>query len=222
MPFFLGLGVITLIISPAYPTYEYGKASFPEDPYGFTQAQRLDLALVAVDYLSRFAPAEDVIHLLEDQTIPGTDQPLYNDREIGHMVDVKKVSDRLRLIGFFAGLIVIGGLIFLWATPTHRLDGHLALRNGGLLTTGVLFIIALFILLAWSIFFVQFHELLFPPGSWTFSYSDSLIRLFPEKFWFDIGVIISVGTLFIGLDVAALGWYLLRRASPASAKEPTT
>ena len=50
MPFFLGLTNIRLIISPAYPRMEYAKASFPEDSFGFSQEQRLDLALVAVDY----------------------------------------------------------------------------------------------------------------------------------------------------------------------------
>ena len=43
------------------PTYEYAKATFPADPLGLTQAQRLDLALVAVDYLGRWDAAEDVI-----------------------------------------------------------------------------------------------------------------------------------------------------------------
>jgi len=62
--------------------------------------------------------------------------------------------------------------------------------------------------LAWSTFFVQFHELLFPPGTWTFAYSDSLIRLFPEKFWFDFGVLLSVLAFSLGLIVTGLGWIL--------------
>ena len=43
-------------------------------------------------------------------------------------------------------------------------------------------------------FFTRFHELLFPPGSWTFAFSETLIRLFPEKFWFDVGVLVGAGT----------------------------
>lgn len=41
-------------------------------------------------------------------------------------------------------------------------------------------------------------------------YTDSLIRLFPEQFWFDVGVIISGGALLAGILVAVLGYGLLK------------
>ncbi|HRO89588.1 MAG TPA: DUF1461 domain-containing protein, partial [Promineifilum sp.] len=71
------------------------------------------------------------------------------------------------------------------------------------------------ILVAWPIFFVQFHELLFPPGTWTFAYSDSLIRLFPEQFWFDFGVLISGATLVLGVVVTLIGYVMSRRTARA-------
>lgn len=210
MPLFLGFTTIRLIVSEFYPRYEYGKANFPADPFGFTQEERLELALVAVDYLRRPQPAEEVIYLLEDQRIPGTADSLYNQEEIGHMVDVKHVTDGIRRISWVATVIVLGGLLLLLARPETRPVGYKALYYGGIATTGILFALALFILLGWSIFFVQFHELLFPPGTWTFAYSDSLIRLFPEKFWFDLGVLLSVGTLLEGIVVGAIGYWLWR------------
>ena len=220
MPFFLGLTNIGLIISPAYPRMEYAKESFPADNYGWTQAERLDLALAAVHYLQRPQPAEEVIFLLEDQVIPGTDEPLYNEREIGHMVDVKKVTDGIGRVRFVAAAIVLLGLaVLLWNRPTRR-EGYRAILHGGITTTAILLALALFILVAWSVFFTQFHELLFPPGTWTFSYSDSLIRLFPEKFWFDVGIILSVGTLIEGVIVAGIGYWLLRRDWLQLAKAP--
>ncbi|MCI0397321.1 MAG: TIGR01906 family membrane protein [Chloroflexi bacterium] len=211
MPFFLGFTTVTLIISEAYPRYQYSNPNFPEDRFGFTQEERLELALVAVGYLQRREPAEEVIYLLEQQRIPGSDEPLYNEREIGHMTDVKRVTDAIRRGTQIAGFIVAAGLVFLLMRPETRPAAYLALWRGGLATTAVLLVIALFILLGWSIFFVQFHELLFPPGTWTFSYSDSLIRLFPEKFWFDLGVLLSAGTLVEGVLVAAIGYFLKRR-----------
>jgi uncharacterized membrane protein len=90
--------------------------------------------------------------------------------------------------------------------------GYKAIFHGGLLTTIILVAIAAFIGLAWNTFFVQFHELLFPPGTWTFSYSDSLIRLFPEQFWFDAGIIMSVSPLISGVITAVVGYFLMRRA----------
>lgn len=213
MPFFLGLGSIRLVIAaaPAYLSYEYAKPNFPEDPFGFTREDREELALVAVDYLQRREPAEEVIYLLEEQQLPDGSGPLYNEAEIGHMVDVKNVTDAIQRLWWVSAVIVVGGLLLLLTRPETRQQGYRAILGGGIATTLVLLGIALFILVAWSTFFVQFHELLFPPGTWTFAYSDSLIRLFPEKFWFDLGVIMSGLPLVAGLMVAALGYFLVRR-----------
>lgn len=215
MPFCLGFTTVRLIISDAYPRIAYRQAAFPPDPFGFTQEQRLELALVAVGYLRRPEPAESVIFLLEEQRIPATDRPLYNPAEIGHMIDVKRVTDAIRRLSWIATATVVAGLALLLVRPTTRPFASRALYHGGLATAATLLAIALFILLAWSVFFVQFHELLFPPGTWTFAYSDSLIRLFPEKFWFDLGVILSVSTLLEGALVAAFGYWLLKRSRAA-------
>jgi integral membrane protein (TIGR01906 family) len=211
MPFFLGMNTITLLVSDAYPRYEYDKANFPEDPFGFSQQERLELALVAVGYLERPEPAEEVIYLLQEQRIPGSDEPLYNPEEIGHMVDVKRLTDAIRRVGWGAALLVISGLTVLLLRPATRPAAYQSIMRGGIATTAILLLIALFILVGWSVFFVLFHELLFPPGTWTFAYSDSLIRLFPEKFWFDFGVLLSVGTLLEGALVALIGHLLVRR-----------
>ena len=50
----------------------------------------------------------------------------------------------------------------------------------------------LLVLLAWNWFFIAFHGVFFDAGTWTFNWSDSLIRLFPDKFWFDAGVLLVV------------------------------
>ena len=225
MPFFLGFSTIRLFVNNAelYVRYEYGKATFPPDLHNtgeaqrqrlglapFTPEQRQELALVAVDYLQRPESPPAVIHLLQEQRLPGTDRPLYNEAEISHMVDVKRVTDAIARLNWLAAAAVLGGLGLLLARRETRPAAYDALFYGGVATVAVLLLIGLFILLAWSTFFVQFHELLFPPDSWSFAYTDSLIRLFPEKFWFDFGVLLSAAALLLGLLVALLG-HLLRR-----------
>lgn len=217
MPFFLGFTMITLTVNPAYPTYEYAKATFPADPLGLTQPQRLDLALVAVDYLGRWDTAEDVIFMLAEQVDPNTGALWYLQSELDHMVDVKRLTDFIRVGAIVTGITVIFGVTALVWRKSTRYTGYQAIFGGGVFTAIVLAVIALFILLAWQIFFVQFHELLFPPGSWTFYNTDGLIRLFPEKFWFDFGVILSVGSLLLGVGVALLGYLLMRRARKQTA-----
>lgn len=208
MPFFLGLGTIRLIIAWDYPSFEY--ARIPPDRFGFSQEERLELAHATLDYLRRPEPAEEVIFMLEELRIPGTDRPLYNQREIGHMIDVKVVADGMKRIVWITGVIVVGGLLFLLLRPETRLLGWRTLMHAGLATVIALAAIALFILIGWNVFFTQFHNLLFPPGTWTFAFTDSLIRLFPEQFWFDIGVIISVGTLLEGIVLSLIGYFLSR------------
>lgn len=209
MPFFLGLGMIRAVIAWDYPSFEYQRIA--ADQYGFTPEERLFYAHATLDYLQRPEPSEEVIYLLEDLRLPNSDDPLYNEREIGHMLDVKELTDAIRTIWWITAVLITLGLAFLLTQPALRPTGYRAIFQGGLATVIILAAIALFIGVGWSIFFVQFHELLFPPGSWTFFYTDSLIRLFPEQFWFDIGVIMSVGALLLGAIVTGLGYWLVKR-----------
>ncbi len=131
------------------------------------------------------------------------------------MLDVKRIADVFRRVVWVTGIIVVGGLAFLWARVETRPQAANAIWGGGLATTAVLLAIGLFILVGWELFFVQFHELLFPPGTWTFAYTDSLIRLFPEQFWFDVGVLVSGGTLVAGMVITALGYGLRKMGREA-------
>ena len=211
MPFFLGMGTIRAIIAWDYPAFEYQR--IPPDVYGFTPEQRLELARGTLEYLQRPEPADEVIFMLEDLRLPGTDSPLYNESEISHMIDVKVMADTMKQIAYITGAIVLGGLAILLFPGRTRHFGWRTLMFAGLATVIILVAIGLAILIAWPIFFVQFHELLFPPGTWTFAYSDSLIRLFPEQFWFDIGVLISGVTLALGILVALAGYVMSRRGA---------
>jgi integral membrane protein (TIGR01906 family) len=208
MPFLLGLGSIRAIIAWDYPSFEYPRIA--PDQFGFTPEERLELAHSTLAYLQRPEPASEAIYMLEELRLSGTDEPLYNEREIGHMLDVKNVADVMKRTVWVTALIVVAGISFLWVRPDTRTEAYKAIMHGGIATAGLLLAIALFILLAWNIFFVQFHQLLFPPGSWTFAYTDGLIRLFPEQFWFDVGVFVSVGTLVEGIVVALIGYFLGR------------
>jgi len=212
MPFLLTLGTLRIIIlwnSPSYPAFEYGRIQ--PDPYGFTPQERLELAEATLDYLRAPEPADEAIDMLDALQLPGGDESLYNQREIGHMLDVKRLTDLFARAIWPLAVIVVGGLLFLFARVDRRLEGYRAILFGGLLTTGALLAIILLIGLAWNFVFVEFHQILFPPDTWTFRYTDSLIRLFPEQFWFDFGLIWTVAVFVEGLLLAALGYWLVRR-----------
>ncbi|MGC8782496.1 MAG: DUF1461 domain-containing protein, partial [Anaerolineae bacterium] len=215
MPVFLLLTAGHLLINVWYLQYEYGKPDFPRDPFGFTQQQRLELATVSIRFLQSREPAERAIRLLEAQRLPGTDQPLFGPDELSHMMDVKRFTDMLWRVQYAAGALALAGLIVLLARPATRLAGYRAIFWSGATTTGSLLFLALFVLLSWRMFFVVFHELFFPPGTWMFNYDTSLIRLYPDRFWFDAGTLITLGVLGAGIVLAGIGHLLSRRHAAA-------
>lgn len=212
IPFLLTLGTVRLLIawdSPSYPAFEYGRIA--ADPFGFTMEERLAFASATLDYLQRPEPASEVIYLLQDLRLPGSDKPLYIEREIGHMLDVKVVADSFKTVLWILAIIVVGGLILLLARSETRALGAKAIKHGGLLTVIIVIGVMVFMGVAWGLAFTLFHNLFFSSGTWTFLYSDSLIRLFPEQFWFDFGMLWT-GLILLGGIVLALAGYMLGRA----------
>ena len=212
IPFLLALGTVRLLIAwdnPSYPAFEYGRID--PDPFGFTLAERLRYAEATLAYLRRPEPAQEVIYLLQELRLPDSDQPLYNEREIGHMIDVKVVADAFRTVLWILLLVVLGGLILLLGWPETRAQGAKALRQGGLLTVIIVIAVMIFMGVAWGLAFTVFHNLFFASGTWTFLYSDSLIRLFPEQFWFDFGMLWT-GLILLGGIILALIGFILGRA----------
>ena len=107
-PFLLGFGTVRAIIASNYPAFEYPRIT--SDLYGWTDEERLELAEATLDYIQRPEPAEEVIFLLEDLRLPeDSETPLYNEREIGHMLDVKHLFDAIgRILRVLAVIIPIG------------------------------------------------------------------------------------------------------------------
>lgn len=206
LPFFLGLGTIRLLMSDTFLVYEYGKPDFPPDPFGFTQADRLAYARVALEYIRTTAP----ISLLGDERLP-SGQPLYNQRELDHMVDVQRLANQLLVVTWAAGVIVVAGGSALALRRETRPVLAAALLGGALLTGALLLAIVTLIFLGWNTFFVGFHNLFFASGTWQFAYSDTLIRLFPERFWFDVATLIGLGTLGEALVIGVVAWLWRRK-----------
>ena len=212
MPVLIVLLSARIMVNTWYPSFEYAKANFPPDLFGFTQAQRLEFGTISIDFLNSPEPPEVAVKMLKDLRLPGTDQPLFTIYENQHMVDVKRLMDQLwRVLAIAAGVVIVGLAILLIPRRT-RAEGYAAIFGGGLLTAGLLTALILLVLLAWNWFFIAFHGVFFDDGTWTFNWSDSLIRLFPDKFWFDAGVLLVGGALVAGVIVMAVGYLLGRRA----------
>jgi integral membrane protein (TIGR01906 family) len=198
-PLLLVLIAARLVMTPLFLNFEYHRADFPDDPYGFTLEDRLTYAPFALNYLLN----GEGIEYLGDLKFPNG-AALYGADELRHMRDVKTLTQ----IAF--GSAVGGGLIALAAGLylARRRDGGLwrALFGGALLTLAIIAAIVILALVNWEFFFVGFHQLFFQGGTWYFPTSDTLIRLFPEQFWFDAALAIGGMTVVTALVVLVVTW----------------
>jgi integral membrane protein (TIGR01906 family) len=199
VPFALTFLGLRLLLTAAFPQIEYRTPGFPADDYGFTIQDRLHWSTISINYLVNNAD----ISFLGNLTFPDG-SPLFNERELSHMHDVKQVVKPVLWIGYTIWFLVVA--LGLWARFGGWWREYLrGLRGGGWFTLGLVLVLGIFAATSFWQFFTIFHELFFSGGSWLFLYSDTLIRLFPLPFWEDAflfaGVLDVVGGLALGLGL---------------------
>jgi integral membrane protein (TIGR01906 family) len=210
LPVALLLTTVRLLLTPAFVRLDYGLPGFPQDPYGFSASGRIYWADIALEYLLNDEP----ISFLGDlQFEDGAS--VYNERELKHMLDVKLlVQDAMSvwLASLAASLVIVlamgqfGGKTQAWR----------ALRAASLTTLAVMGVLLVLIAAVFQFVFVGFHRMFFQGDSWLFLYSDTLIRLFPERFWLTVFVAIVAGTIAL----ACLLWLVSREALRSMAETP--
>lgn len=197
----IGLG-LRVLLTPLFLQIEYNMPYFPPDEYGFTKEDRLKWAPYALDYLVN---NEDISYLGDLEFEDGTS--LYNERELSHMDDVKLVT-RGALRVWYAALALLL-LLGVWAWfGGWRQEYRLGLKRGGWLMIGLAVTIGLIVVIGIAVnpnvfwnFFAGFHALFFEGDSWIFLFSDTLIRLFPIRFWQDAFLWAAAITLAGGLGL---------------------
>jgi integral membrane protein (TIGR01906 family) len=219
VPVWLVLATIRLLIFPWYVEFEYRTPGFPDDSYGFTLEERLYWSRLTIDYLVN---PEDISYLAEMRFPDGQQVPqpscaqmedcqyLYNPRELRHMEDVKDLVTVARRVLWGSFVVLLLGGLFAWRGGWLE-RYRSALARGGWLTSLLMLTIILFVVLAFGVIFVWFHQLFFQPGTWSFYYSDTLIRLYPERFWRDTFLIAAGLPLVVG---GGLGYFLGRKKKP--------
>lgn len=204
IPFALIMLGARLLMMPVFPEIEYRMPGFPDDPYGFTLEDRLRWSKLSIEYLVNDAELSFLAELKFDD---GT--PIYNERELNHMLDVKNVVQRLLNFWFINLALLV--LVKLWAWRAGQLDSFRAgLSRGGFLTVGLLVTLGAFAAVSFWQFFAWFHSLFFEGDTWLFRFDDTLIRLFPLRFWQDAVIYIVGFAILAGL---ALGFGFGKRSA---------
>jgi integral membrane protein (TIGR01906 family) len=142
-------------------------------------------------------------------------EPVLNERERGHMRDVRAV------FGGFAVAALASVLVLVVAAARSGASAWRAARRGavglavGIVAVGVVGIVA------FERAFEIFHRLFFASGSYTFDpRTERLVQLFPQRFWFETSVAVGVVALLLAAAVAALATWRLRDAGRATISAP--
>lgn len=173
LPFFLLLSNLYLFVSPLFLRHEYGKKNLPP-ALSLDNEGRLALAQTAVLYLRSGAH----IDLLADLEV-------FDDRELAHLADVKRVMTGAFTIHTFSALTVTAALVLLCLRTETRKRVPFYVFLACAILAAMLLVTALVVYLNFEWFFITFHHLFFEGDSWLFFSTDTLIQLFPPQFWID-------------------------------------
>jgi integral membrane protein (TIGR01906 family) len=207
LPAMLIVNGFRVLATDAFVGWELRRDGFPPDPYGLATEQRVALARTG---LASIEPGSEGIALLERATLPDG-SGAFQEREVSHMRDVRTLFDaalRLQLIAALA----IAALALVLLRTRLRTAVPAGLLAGSLATLGIALLLVPLILFGFDGFFTRFHEIFFSGDSWLFADSDTLIRIYPERFWTDVSRYTAAMTVAQALVLAPLSWWWLRAA----------
>lgn len=210
LPPVLVVNAFRVLATDSFVRLELGR--LPPDLYGFTDDQREALALTG---LRSIRPGSQGVVLLERATLPDG-SPAFDERELAHMRDVRRLfGAALRLqLAVVVALAVLAGAFARTRLRTVVPTGLLA---GALATLGIAILAVPVILLGFDGFFIRFHEIFFAGDSWRFSSADTLIRLYPERFWVDVSRLAAAVTVGQAVVLAPLAWWWRQAAGRRAA-----
>lgn len=192
---------VRLLITPAFAQVEYRLPGFPADPFGFSMVDRLRWSEPAINYLVN---SEDITFLEHLKFEDG--EPIFNERELSHMQDVKAVVTGMR-VALAVGMIILLAITTAAVKGGWRAQLLRSYRRGGWALIGLIGAILLFVAVNFTNLFTWFHQLFFESGTWQFYTSDTLIRLFPMRFWRDAFIFVGVISLTMGALVIFFSRY---------------
>ena len=154
--------------------------------------------------------------LLVNTQVYGKERELFNQREVQHMRDVK------RLVWWVYAAAIVSGIYLLaaaaWGVAVYRrgfLDvlAQRVIRGVALMVVLVVFV-GVFALAGFDTLFLRFHQLAFANDLWQLDpRRDYLLIIFPQGFWFDATMRVAALTVAgaLALTLIAGGQILWQR-----------
>jgi integral membrane protein (TIGR01906 family) len=134
---------------------------------------------------------------------------IFSSNEVVHMADVAALVKQ----GFYVLVIVFFILILLYIFFKFLGSPEVfykLFRSGAIFSMILLFVLALLILIDFTVNFLYFHNIFFPQGNFIFPEDSLLIQIFPERFFKEIMIYIFMGAVFTAGVIITLATYKLR------------
>jgi len=205
VPLLLVTSALRIVANDWIVSFEYGPGGVPADRYGLSTDDRSELARLGLESIS---PGGRGIALLAEARLPDGESA-FNVRELAHMQDVRDVFGIAMRVQFrLLALVAAAAFAALAFRPATRSAVPRGLRAGAVATLAIAAALGLFMLVAWSSFFVRFHGVFFDADTWRFPSTDTLIRLYPDEFWIGVAAWIAALTVALALLLwgLATGW----------------
>ena len=196
VPVFLVLSFVRIAtVEPA--VHEYGFSRY--DAVQRTGIDRVQLDWAAREIIRYFRNDEELLGIRV--TVDGQEQPLFNEREVLHMKDVKALINLTFRVHEAAFVYVVSFVVAVLVWNRERPIDELArrLRVAGIGTVALLGVAASAVAVGFDSLFRQFHVLSFANDFWQLDPKrDHLVQMYAQGFWFDV-------TLAVGLSTVACG-----------------
>ena len=169
---------------------------------------------MALDLRSYFNSGQEPLHVRT--RIFGLERDLFNEKEVHHMRDVKRLL--WGVYGAFAVSSACLAAMIATGFARRRRDflpmlAHRALWGGGL-TVALLVLFGIIASVGFDALFLLFHRVSFANDFWQLDpRTDYLVLLFPQGFWFDATLWVGLRAIAGGLAMAAAGgaWLAWKR-----------
>ena len=209
VPAVLAVTGLRIVTSDRYVEAVYDHGRVPADRYGLSDEQRTALALVGLH--SILPSSSGGIDLLRDARLRDG-SPAFNARELAHMADVRKLVDRAYRFQVIALIAIAALTVLLGLHRSTRSIVPVALGRGAALTIFVAILVAIVSLTSYNRFETAFHGVFFEDGTWRFAETDTLRRLYPDRFWLDTAITIGVIAVIQAVVLYPLARVWARRA----------
>ncbi|MBZ0309837.1 MAG: TIGR01906 family membrane protein [Anaerolineae bacterium] len=201
VPILLMLISVRLMLTETWLDFEYSR--LPEDAYGWDNEVRQEYGPYGIRYLLN----DEDISYLADLKIDG--QPAFREKELEHMEDVQAVTQAVLWVLTISLILFAAGITLMAYLARARLLS--VFFYGGAVTLITIVLLVVLAVVSWDFFFDTFHAIFFAEDSWRFYRDDTLIRLYPQQFWFESSLVVGILTIGGAMLCMMIPWRIWRR-----------